>query len=767
MLFGLFLLGGLGESATKVSSLELTTGLLTFDASVIEKIIGPYVATFTHSSLVTAQSELTRALSTCGTVENYLPHNSFLFHVASNASACLEAATSLPGFLGVAPLRAELRVDPQLTPNPDPTGLRVVSLTLARGTSFESLSEDLLPVLTARCPTCEILNVRPGVEAHITSLGPACNSSCGPLEINSPFSCGCHIPPTLFVVGGLGREEALAPISAHPHVLWAWRVEGSVAFNAFGRGMMETTDLPSWAEIAAEYGACSDDTCNHRGNLPFSQVPARYGAFLPPFPAAAQEHGQDDGVESKNNKSGLTNQGPPRTAYSPLRGLQTGTCNAACSGSSCSFGFGKCGGLESPITALGLTGVGQIVQVVDTGLDTGLPFFYDPTHPYVVNSTDANVPADPPPPGAHRKVKYYWAYADAYDNDNGRGHGSHVAGSVGGDAAGLGPSLLPSDAAILTAVKGSAPGARFIIADVGCSTPGGCARDGVVPPRTGFCALNSYCVPTDISQLFTAARAGGAYVSCNSWGGGANSVYTANSAALDDFIFNAAEDMLLVFAAANSGFWGFYTISELAVAKNVLAVGATIDGAYGHLAKTKGLSAARDGTPIDLPPLYQALDGRACGAVILSALAQNATGMLPTGCPLSPTPQQCYALALEGQNNLNPTPGGFPASNIYGGTRQAELALCCGCTLENVVEGCLVRSPPVTGAPTGPCATPATLSTLLQNLLWVYNARWPAAFSSLGPANDERIKVRAHRVYVCVCVCVRACVRACCEKKGW
>ena len=344
-----------------------------------------------------------------------------------------------------------------------------------------------------------------------------------------------------------------------------------------------------------------------------------------------------------------------------------------------------------------------------------------------------------------------WGYADAIDNVNGRGHGTHVAGSVLGDAGGVitapgvtPPGILPADAAVLSAMKGSASSARVIVADLGCSTPGGCARGGILPPRAGGCGNNALCIPADLPLAFEGARVMGARVSCNSWGGGPNSQYTAVSAAIDNYIANrGAEDMLLVWAAANAGTRGYYTIFGQSVAKNVLAIAALSDGLLAHRTKVMGMQGS--GTPIPpattsaIPPLYQALDGRSCGAIVLSAVAQSADslgGAAATGCPaFPPTPAQCWAMTVDGQVNLTPTPGGFPAGNQYGGPLQAELAMCCGCTLAQVQVGCSLPGNACAGA-----AGQARLATLLAGFVSTYNGRWPATFSSMGPAWDGRIK---------------------------
>ena len=309
---------------------------------------------------------------------------------------------------------------------------------------------------------------------------------------------------------------------------------------------------------------------------------------------------------------------------------------------------------------------------------------------------------------------------------------------MAGDSWGLGAALNPADANMLAAYNGGAPGARILVGDIGCSTPTGCTRTPVNPPRAGGCNYGALCIPTNVWNLFGPAFRMGARVSSNSWGGGTTSDYVAGSAAIDAFLYDNP-DMLVVFAAANSGGGGFYTISAQAVCKNVLSVGALSDGVYGHFGKTKGVptNTDKDGNAAPLAPLYQTMDGRACGAIVLNAVDQNASSLPLKACPAIPTPLQCYAMAVDGQQNINPPIGGFTAANQYGGDQQIELAACCGCTLKAVVGGCL---DPASGAGGAACAVPGALSQLLQGLVNVYNSRWPTVFSSLGPAGDRRIK---------------------------
>ena len=95
----------------------------------------------------------------------------------------------------------------------------------------------------------------------------------------------------------------------------------------------------------------------------------------------------------------------------------------------------------------GLTGKGQIVTVIDSGLDHRHCFFHDPDVPVVVNTTMLN----------HRKIARYDAFADA--TDSAAGHGSHVCGSI------VGSALCSNCSA--RAFNGQAPDAKVYFVDAG------------------------------------------------------------------------------------------------------------------------------------------------------------------------------------------------------------------------------------------------------------------------------------------------------------
>ena len=347
-----------------------------------------------------------------------------------------------------------------------------------------------------------------------------------------------------------------------------------------------------------------------------------------------------------------------------------------------------------------------------------------------------------------------------------------MAGSIAGFAGGMGATLLQTDAAVLQTVRGAAPLARLLVADVGCDTAAGCGDTTARPdlPRAAPCTFNGApClpVPARLTDLFANARMQGARISANSWGstlpaGNLATSYTAASAALDNYVV-ANPDHLLIFAAGDGV--GFNRITAEGMAKNVLTVGGINDGTIAHQAKTQGFTPA--GNPAGaMPPLYQALDGRACGGIIASAGIAQVPGMT-TGasrqgqCPANPTPTQCYSLAVAGQTTptfQNNPMGGFPVLDplspgpvnprlvqvpyALGQGAQVELALCCGCTMQLIIQGCNAAGQPCAGSP-------ASQALLLQGLQTTYNARWPSIVGSQGPAADGAGGAANFRIKVC------------------
>lgn len=227
------------------------------------------------------------------------------------------------------------------------------------------------------------------------------------------------------------------------------------------------------------------------------------------------------------------------------------------------------GNLSAPAAAvLGLDGAGQILSLSDTGVEIGSCFFKDAAR--TLPSTRAQlVPADT----GHRKVRAYWSGSggDLRDAQPGGGHGTHVAGTAVGAA-------LPGSAS-LAPFNGVAPASRLAVIDL--------------LPASGSGFLS---VPAILSStLMQWSVDTGAHVHTASWGGAAGSRYTSDEADLDLFAFQNRQ-FLMVFAAGNDGPSAPSIVSP-SYAKNVLSIGATMNGVEAVARAQRPTRPASDYTP--------------------------------------------------------------------------------------------------------------------------------------------------------------------------
>ncbi len=218
-------------------------------------------------------------------------------------------------------------------------------------------------------------------------------------------------------------------------------------------------------------------------------------------------------------------------------------------------------GGETPVYDNGLHGEGQVVAVLDTGLDADMCYFRDdvlgqpPTNiGFGVGSPDPNqrkvlivnflAPGDDP------------AVASDWDNQD---HGTHVAGSVLADNLANG---------VRDPADGMAPAAKLVVQDGGYA-PDNCAD----LPAIG-------CPAASLTPFFQQAYDQGARIHSNSYGDRENftpyNIYSDGSEDADAFMWDNP-DFLLVFAAGNNGS-GPDTVASPATGKNVLSVGATAHG---------------------------------------------------------------------------------------------------------------------------------------------------------------------------------------------
>lgn len=182
----------------------------------------------------------------------------------------------------------------------------------------------------------------------------------------------------------------------------------------------------------------------------------------------------------------------------------------------------------------GFTGRGQIVGFSDTGLDSG---------------NTASIHRD-----FQGQIKKGYAYGLlSFSWEDPMGHGTHVAGSIAGNGA--------ASAGVL---KGGAYEAQLIAGGMWSKL------------------LNNMIPPQDITKMFADAYADGARIHTNSWGSPQNlGAYDQFAQTVDEYMWNNPE-MLLMFAAGNSGTDADNdgrvdedSIGTPATAKNVLSVGAS------------------------------------------------------------------------------------------------------------------------------------------------------------------------------------------------
>lgn len=204
--------------------------------------------------------------------------------------------------------------------------------------------------------------------------------------------------------------------------------------------------------------------------------------------------------------------------------------------------IGLMGGQEvtSP-TGLGLSGRGEIVGMADSGLDTGSPATIHPDfagriaaiRSWPVASDWASIVTN--------------AGADDGPADTRSGHGTHVTGSVCGDG-------TSSRAVQPDPVRGLAFEAAVVFQAVEQTLKWTAAyrqdyyrRYGSYPPDSGLAGL-----PADLRLLFQQAYDAGARVHNNSWGGGERGAYDDYAEAVDRFMWEH-KDFLILFAAGNDG----------------------------------------------------------------------------------------------------------------------------------------------------------------------------------------------------------------------
>jgi len=187
------------------------------------------------------------------------------------------------------------------------------------------------------------------------------------------------------------------------------------------------------------------------------------------------------------------------------------------------------------------TGRGEIIAITDTGLDTGDP---NTIHPDF-RGRIVDLTSWPVSPAFDELVLNPRADDGPADLDS--GHGTHVAGSAVGDGTRAREHGLPL-------IRGLAHQARLVFQAVEHRLewkPEVVAeyrrRYGEEPAPYHLAGL-----PGDLTVLFQAAYDLGARVHSNSWGGGEFGTYDRDAAAVDQFVWDHP-DAVILFAAGNDG----------------------------------------------------------------------------------------------------------------------------------------------------------------------------------------------------------------------
>jgi len=264
-------------------------------------------------------------------------------------------------------------------------------------------------------------------------------------------------------------------------------------------------------------------------------------------------------------------------------------------------------------------GQNQVVGMADTGLDSG--------NTQAIHQDFASAVKSGYAVGMFGKT---WA--------DPMGHGTHVAGSVLG--------------------RGTASAGRL---------KGGAYAAGMVAQGMWSPILNNLSVPSDLGKMFSQAYADGARVHTNSWGAAANfGAYEKMAATVDQVMFDK-EDLLIIFAAGNSGVdknrdgrIDPNSVGTPGTAKNALTVGASenVTTTGGIQKKIGELGSAKDNWPV--PPItLSTISDHQDGIAMFSSRGPTADGRIkpdvvaPGTNILSVKSQQPGANVLWGEYNPN------------------------------------------------------------------------------------------------------------------
>lgn len=342
-------------------------------------------------------------------------------------------------------------------------------------------------------------------------------------------------------------DKALAKVQAMKEVVWvgtyqpAYKVAQSVLFKASGEGSVVMMLYPD-ADIEAAAtkvqslgGLLKEKTVSYIAKVIRADIDLSKVVDLANLPEVMALHSWSGPPQFDNdNDQWVTQQGYRATAPAD---------------SSLTY---------RPVWRRGIYGQNQITSEHDSGIDfnvgTGNCFFRDPAVPITA-------PGEFP---THRKVVAYKIYDGNVfgDTPSCEYHGTHTCGTTCGNdtiANGTGPDTH----------DGMAKDAKINFTDIADAN----------------CGLN---VTTDLTYLydtvvvFHTSGCGPVHQHSGSWGwGNGSGTYLTQEATTDAWHWRN-KLVLPIFAAGNAGS-GATTIGDPALAKNVIAVGATGDGTYSNL----------------------------------------------------------------------------------------------------------------------------------------------------------------------------------------
>ncbi len=213
---------------------------------------------------------------------------------------------------------------------------------------------------------------------------------------------------------------------------------------------------------------------------------------------------------------------------------------------------GNSGGHATTVQSLGYDGSGVVVAVADSGLHLGEKNLM---HPDLLGRVDA--------------LFYYGELTDASDE---HGHGTHVSGIIGANGA---TGELDDYGALWG--LGVAPGAHLIMQRI-------------------FDGEGNYEAPPSFAALTADAVAAGADIGSNSWGDDTQGRYDISAQEFDGLVRDAdgaGHPYILEFSAGNAG-PGAQTVGSPAVAKNVIATGASQNDRFDFFIYDQGQNAMAD-----------------------------------------------------------------------------------------------------------------------------------------------------------------------------